>query len=195
MKKTITKLYDTYSDAVSAVSELKKIGVPESDISLITNNSDETRKYTENSHSDAGIGAVSGGVLGGAGGLLAGLGLLAIPGLGPVVTAGWLASMAVGAGVGAAAGGAAGGLLEALKENGINEDDAHVYSESVRQGGTLISAKVDEELRTQADAALNRNSYVDIETRRKTYSEAGWKGYTDRRAGFADERINDQTTM
>ena len=76
------------------------------------------------------------------GGLLAGLGLLAIPGLGPIVAAGWLAATAVGAGIGAAGGAATGSLVGALKNSGHTEEDANVYSEGVRRGGTLVSAKV-----------------------------------------------------
>jgi hypothetical protein len=65
--------------------------------------------------------------VGGAVGLLAGLGLLAIPGIGPVVAAGWLVSTAAGA----AAGGATGGLIGALTQAGVSEEDAHVYAEGV----------------------------------------------------------------
>jgi hypothetical protein len=79
-----------------------------------------------------------GGALGGGAGLLAGLGLLAIPGLGPVVAAGWLASTAVGA----AAGAAAGGIVGALVDAGVDREHAEVYSEAVRRGGTMVTARV-----------------------------------------------------
>ena len=74
----------------------------------------------------------------GTAGLLAGLGLLAIPGLGPVVAAGWLAATAVGA----AAGAATGGVVGALTEAGVSREDADSYAEGVRRGGTLVSARV-----------------------------------------------------
>ena len=76
--------------------------------------------------------------MGGTAGLPAGLGLLAIPGLGPVVAAGWLAATAVGA----AAGAATGGIVGALTEAGVSEEEAHSYAEGVRRGGTLVSARV-----------------------------------------------------
>jgi hypothetical protein len=68
--------------------------------------------------------------------LLAGLGLLA-PGLGPVVAAGWLAATAVCA----AAGAATGGIVGALTEAGVSKEDAPLYAEGVRRGGTLVSAR------------------------------------------------------
>jgi hypothetical protein len=78
--------------------------------------------------------------------LLAGLGLLAIPGLGPVVAAGWLASTALGA----VAGGAAGGLIGALTAAGVSQEDAHVSAEGIRRGGTLVTASC-----TQNNSALD----------------------------------------
>ena len=84
---------------------------------------------------DAGKGAGIGAAVGGVGGLLTGLGLMAIPGVGPVVAAGWLAATAAGAVTGAAVGGAAGGIIGGLTDAGVSEDDAHVYAEGVRRGG------------------------------------------------------------
>ena len=81
----------------------------------------------------AGIGATAGGVVG----LLTGLGLLAIPGVGPVVAAGWLVATAAGAAVG----GTAGGIIGALTQAGTSEEDAYIYAEGVRRGGTLVSAE------------------------------------------------------
>ena len=97
-------------------------------------------------------GAGAGVVLGGAGGLLAGLGLLAIPGIGPVVAGGWLLATAAGAAAGAILGGAAGGIIGALVAGGVPEADAHVYSEAIRRGGSLVTAKVTPEQIDQAKA-------------------------------------------
>ena len=99
MTVTISRLYDRYSDAQSAVRSLEAAGVPHSDISIVANNSDNWFSADKKVDRDgdgvddraegAGKGAGIGAGLGGAAGLLAGLGLLAIPGLGPVVAAGW----------------------------------------------------------------------------------------------------------
>ena len=67
--------------------------------------------------------------------------MLAVPGIGPVVGLGWLAATAVGAVTGAAVGAATGGLIGSLTEAGVSEQDAHVYAEGVRRGGTLLSVR------------------------------------------------------
>ncbi len=124
-------------------------------------------------------GASTGAVLGGLGGLLAGLGLLAIPGLGPVVAAGWLVTTVAGAGIGAAGGAATGGIVGALKNAGHSDEDANVYAEGVRRGGTLLSARVPDELATQAEAALLRYNSVDAATRGADYRAGGWTRFDD----------------
>ena len=92
----------------------------------------------------AGIGATAGGVVG----LLAGLGLLAIPGVGPVVAAGWLVATAAGAAVG----GTAGGIIGALTQAGTSQEDAYLYAEGVRCGSTLVSARVADADRARYEA-------------------------------------------
>lgn len=133
--RTVTGLFDDYGDAREAVSDLEAAGVPSDDISIVANNigdrySTDGSNAAEGAGTGAGLGAAGGGVVG----LLTGLGLMAIPGVGPVVAAGWLASTAAGAAAGAIAGGAAGGLIGALTESGVDEEDAHVYAEGVRRG-------------------------------------------------------------
>jgi hypothetical protein len=175
--KTVTGLFDTYSDASAAVSNLKSAGIPDSDISIVSNNGDGHYKEESNAAEGAGTGAGVGAVVGGAGGLLAGLGLLAIPGVGPVVAAGWLAALAVGAVGGAAVGGATGGLIGALTSSGVPEEDAHVYAEGVRRGGTLVTAKVDDTRYAEAENILKGANFVDPATRRAAYEQQGWAGF------------------
>jgi hypothetical protein len=117
----------------------------------------------------AGKGAGIGAGVGGAAGLLAGLGLLAIPGLGPVVAAGWLASTALGA----AAGAATGGVVGALTQAGISKEDAPIYAEGVRRGGTLVSARVPDVDRTRLDAVLNKSA-VNLRERSASWQKSGW---------------------
>ena len=95
--------------------------------------------------------------VGGVAGLLAGLGLLAIPGIGPVVAAGWLASTAAVA----VAGGATGGLIGALTQSGIGEQEAHAYAEGVRRGGTLVTVRVPDTDWARVEAILDRHSPMD----------------------------------
>jgi len=182
MTVTISRLYDTYPDAERAVRALEAAGVSHSDISIVANNSDSwfstdkkvdrDRDGVDDRAEAAGTGAGVGAGLGGAAGLLAGLGLLAIPGLGPVVAAGWLASTALGA----AAGAATGGIVGALTEAGVSKDDAAMYAEGVRRGGTLVTARVADADRTRLDSVLNQSA-VNLRDRSTAWQKSGWKTF------------------
>jgi hypothetical protein len=177
--KTVTGLFDDYTDANSAVNALESAGVPSGQISIVSNNADDRYKDHSGAADGAGTGAGIGAAVGGAGGLLTGLGMMAIPGVGPVVAAGWLAATAVGAVAGAVAGGAAGGLIGALTDSGVSEADAHVYAEGVRRGGTLVTAKVEDAIAPEAEAILKRSNWVDPAARRSAYAAQGWTKFDD----------------
>lgn len=197
MSQTITRLFDDYSDATTAMHELERIGVPHDDLSIMANHDDHGARSGRsgdvdaddvNEDGDVSRGVSTGAVLGGVGGLLAGLGLLAIPGLGPIVAAGWLASTAVGAGIGAAGGAATGGVVGALKEAGHTDEEAHVYSEGVRRGGTLVSARVPDHLVPEAEAVLQRNRSVDAATRGRDYRQSGWNMFDENAPAYTTEQ-------
>ena len=180
MSVVITRLFDTYEHATQAVGELEASGIPHSDISIVANNQGGAIPAGEtvedgDAGTGAGTGATIGTVLGGGAGLLAGLGMLAIPGVGPVVAAGWLIATAVGAGVGAGAG----GLLGSLVGAGVDEADAHVYAEGVRRGGSLVTARVDEGQRAAVEGVMDRFSGVDATTRGKDYRAGGWDKFDE----------------
>jgi hypothetical protein len=179
MTKTATGLFDDYSDARAAVSALEARGIPSDDISIVSNNVDERRTGDTNAAEGAGTGAGIGAAVGGVGGLLTGLGIMAIPGVGPVVAAGWLAATAAGAAAGAVAGGAAGGIIGAMTESGVPEEHAHVYAEGVRRGGTLVTARVEESLYAEAEAVLRQSNWVDPVERRAAYTEQGWTRFDE----------------
>ncbi|RZM17722.1 MAG: hypothetical protein EOP67_62010, partial [Sphingomonas sp.] len=93
MTKTVTRLFDDYADATAAMHDLERLGVPHDAISIVANNADgahgdgSTTLGDVDDHGDVSRGVSTGAAVGGVGGLLAGLGLLAIPGLGPIVAA------------------------------------------------------------------------------------------------------------
>lgn len=200
MTATISRLYDSYSDAKRAVGDLEAAGVPHSDISIVANNSDSWYSNDKKVDRDgdgvddraegAGTGAGVGAGLGGAAGLLAGLGLLAIPGLGPVVAAGWLAATAVGA----AAGAATGGVIGALTQAGVSKEDAEVYAEGVRRGGTLVSARVADADRARLDGLLNRSA-VDLQTRRSAWQKSGWKSYDPAAKAYSADEVRKERSL
>lgn len=167
--QSYSRVYDSYSQAERVVRDLEAAGVPSADISLIANRHVSDRYADAEAASGTASGAGIGAAMGGGAGLLAGLGLLAIPGLGPVVAVGWFAATAVGA----VAGSAAGGLIGALVDAGTSEDDAHVYSESVRRGGTLVTVRTDKPAPLIQDI-LDRHQPIDPDSRRREFEEAGW---------------------
>ena len=176
MTRTISALFDTYADAAAAVDDLETMGVPSSDISIVGHGHDgPAQGKPEIIARDAGAGVGIGATLGGIGGLLAGLGMIAIPGIGPVLAAGGLASMITGAVGGAVVGGAAGGLVGALTDAGVPEDEAHLYAEGVRRGGTLVTAKVNDG-DDEADQILHRRA-TDIRARGVDYQAGGWSRF------------------
>lgn len=172
--RTLTALYDRYDDAAAAVTKLEAAGVPHADISLVSNKSDTATDgaghTSEHAATGTGAGATLGTILGGGAGLLAGLGLMAIPGVGPVVAAGWLVATLTGAGIGAAAGGLAGSLAGA----GVSERDAHVYSEGVRRGGSLLTVRTDEVRSDAVERILDEHGAVDMDERAEGWQREGW---------------------
>lgn len=205
---TITRLFDHHIDALAAISDLEAAGIGQANISIVSNNADnwhDGHSHPEQADSGpladptgagessvasgAGKGAATGGAVGAGAGVLAGLGMLAIPGLGPVVAAGWLASTALGAVIGAAAGGAAGGLLGALKNAGHAEEDAHVYAEGVRRGGTLVSVKADDDDEGAIGAILDGQRGFDAGERGKAYRDAGWSRFDPDASPYSADAI------
>jgi hypothetical protein len=131
-----------------------------------TNSADDTVTTGEGAAKGAGIGAA----LGGLGGVLMGLGLLAIPGVGPALAAGALVSGLVGAGIGGVAGGVSGALVNA----GVTAEDAEYYSEGVRRGGHLVVVTTDDERAMSAQDILNRHNPVNVRERSEQWRQEGW---------------------
>jgi len=152
--RMIAHSYDTYDHAVRVVHALEAAGVPHDDISLMSGDKDRTVATgvagDTATATGTGTGATLGTVLGGGAGLLAGLGSLAIPGVGPIVAAGWLIATLTGAGVGAAAG----GLLGSLTGAGVDEADAKGYADHVGRGGTLVTVRASDQDAAQVEHIL-----------------------------------------
>jgi len=205
MSDTIVRAFDHPSDALRAVQRVEALGVDHNDVSIVANNRegwydatgvhhDRLRKKDDDLDGKddraegAGDGAVTGGVLGGGAGLLAGLGMLAIPGLGPIVAAGWLASTAAGAAAGALAGGVVGGVLGALTHEGVDKKDAEVYAETVRRGGAVVVVRKPGDRRREIEQALSDYS-TDATVRGDDYRSGGWAGYDPAGPEFDQDQI------
>ena len=137
-------IYKTTMQAEDAAARLSSAGFSNEDISVLVPDNQGSRRefaHEKNTKAPEGTtgGALAGGALGGTLGLLAGLGALAIPGVGPLIAAGPI----VGALAGAGAGGAVGSLVGALVGMGIPEYEAKRYEGRVKDGGVLLSVHCD----------------------------------------------------
>jgi len=92
------------------------------------------------------------------------------------------------AGEGAATG-AAGGIIGSMTSAGVDENDAHIYAEGVRRGGTLVSARVEDDQVDIARSVIDDNAPVDLNTRRAMYREEGWQGFDENSADFTEEEL------
>jgi hypothetical protein len=136
-------IYKTRTSAEAAVDELISAGFPSADVSVLFPDVQSTKEVGHQKSTKAPEGATTGvaagGAVGGTLGLLAGIGALAIPGLGPFIAAGPI----MGALAGAGAGGAVGGIVGALVGMGIPEYEAKRYEGHVKNGGILLSVHCD----------------------------------------------------
>ena len=158
-------LYATPGLAENAVDHLLAAGFRNSDISVLLPDDESTRAFAHQKNTKApegtATGVAAGGVIGGTLGLLAGIGVLAIPGVGPLIAAGPI--MATLAGLGA--GGAVGGVVGALVGMGIPEYEAKRYEGAVKNGGTLLSVHCDtSDQVSAAKDALKETGAKDIST-------------------------------
>lgn len=166
MTKTVIGTYEDMQTASAVVNDLVNANFDRNNISIIAENADDRHSsYVSQGGSqqgmgdDVGKGAGVGAALGGVGGLLVGLGALAIPGVGPFVAAGPIAAALAGAGIGAVTG----GVIGALVDLGIPEEEAQIYSESIRHGNVLVAAQVPDTQVSQAARIMERAGLVDID--------------------------------
>ncbi len=141
-RSTVAGLFADRSHAQQAISDLKAAGFGEDQIGVAMRDRNEQGQLADESGvhgTHAGSGAATGGVVGGVLGLLVGVGALAIPGIGPVITAGVLAH-AIGAGAaGVAIGVVGGGIVGALIGLGIPEHEARHFETGFNAGGALVT--------------------------------------------------------
>ena len=165
MSHTVAGVFDEPRHAEMALNELKDAGFRPDQVSVVAKDTRETQAMVEGSDmagaetSGAAAGAFLGGITGGIVGWLVGIGALAIPGIGPIVAAGALATTLGGAAVGAVAG----GLIGALVGAGIPEEDARSYETHVKEGRILITAQaMNAQQAGRAREAFDRHGGTDV---------------------------------
>lgn len=161
-RKHYVGVFDERNDAELAARDLREKGFKDDQIGYAWRDDagkthTEGNKAGEMAASGAGTGVVLGGIIG------AGAALL-IPGIGPVVSGGLLASALAGAATGAVAGGVAGGISGALVGLGIPEDEAKYYDQQFREGRTLMTVRADDRYNDASDIIRRRRGF-DYETR------------------------------
>jgi hypothetical protein len=162
-KTAVFGLYPSPGAAEGAVNVFVQAGFSNDAISVLLPDNQGTKDFAHEKHTKAPEGATTGvttgGIVGGTLGLLAGIGALAIPGLGPFIAAGPI--MATFAGLGA--GGAVGGLIGALAGMGVPEYEAKRYEGHLKKGGVLLSVHCDTaDQITRAKGILTGTGAVDI---------------------------------
>uniref|UniRef100_A0A0C1RPJ3 Signal transduction histidine kinase LytS n=1 Tax=Tolypothrix bouteillei VB521301 TaxID=1479485 RepID=A0A0C1RPJ3_9CYAN len=162
-RKRAVGTFSSREEAEAALNDLRSSGFNMDRVSILAKKSEHNDQIAgadvkdrgdDEAQEGAGIGAVAGTVLGGLGGLLVGLEALIIPGVGPFLAAGTIATTLAGAGIGAAAG----SLVGALTGAGIPEEDARAYSDRISQGDYLVMIEGTEDEINRAGSILrNRN--------------------------------------
>ena len=160
-KKAVFGIYATVASADAATDSLVKSGFSAADVSaLLPENlgskpiaTEKNTKAPEGAATGAGSGAVLGGTLG----LLAGIGALAIPGVGPLIAAGPIMAALAGMGVG----GAVGGLTGALIGMGIPEYEAKRYEGRLKKGGILLSVHCDTSEEINRAKEIMKNTHAE----------------------------------
>jgi len=164
-RRTAAGLFAQQEDLERALHDLRASGFTPEQVSLVARDKGVTREVVETTGmgvgEGAGVGAVAGGITGGLLGWLVGIGALAIPGIGPILAAGALATTLGGAAIGAAAG----GLVGALVDLGIPEEEATLYQEGVSQGGMLLTVHANSDAQLyDANEIMRRNSGTEVRT-------------------------------
>lgn len=206
MLTTVCRLYDSYADANRVVLGLKAAGIAIAETSVISNNSDSWYRagqpanavalQKQGASGDAAAsgkfeGAVVGVAIGATAATAASLvTMLALPGVGAVVGAGWLAALLGGLAIG----GATGGLLGALTNAGIGEEDAHVFVEGVRRGGTLIAARLSPTEVTRVEAMMNQSA-VKLVERCDLYRKTGWQAFDPAAMPYTADQVRSERAL
>jgi len=176
-------IFSTYSQAEKAVDALVSEGFRTDDISVLAPDQQTSKEFAAEKNTKApegtAVGATTGGALGGTLGLLAGIGALAIPGVGPFIAAGPIMGALAGVGVGAATG----GLVGALVGMGIPEYEAKRYEGRVKEGGILVSVHCDNsDWTSKAKDTLTRYGAQDV-------SSAGEKAANSSASDHVDDEV------
>jgi uncharacterized membrane protein len=156
MKSRVASIFNTHAQALAAIDELRMLGVPNSHISVVTRHTEHATFAEQATTADVSDAAGKGLAAGVGAGVVFGLASIVIPGVGPFIAAGALASLlgVTGAAVatGAAVGAGAGAIAGALTQVGYNERDAKLYADRIEQGHVFLVVDADDSVKMTHDA-------------------------------------------
>ena len=179
MKRSVFGILRSREDAENVVERLKESGFSSGDISILFPDTSGTRDFAHEHATKAPEGAATGGttgfVIGGVLGWLAGIGSLAIPGLGPFIAAGPIMAALSGAAVGTAIGGIAGALIGM----GIPEYEAKRYETKIKEGNILVSVHVEDGEIDRAKEILKHANAEDVASSGEAAVPENWQARTD----------------
>jgi hypothetical protein len=186
--KTVTAMFETEEAAGRAAEALENEGFAREQIGIIAGYElSEPEKYvsaTENTEAKVMGGVGKGLALGGGLGAVAGtVSALLIPGVGPLMIGGALATTFLGAGLGGAVGGVAGGLMKA----GVDESDARLFESALRHGGVVLTVHTDQAHARKAVDILDASGALDMDEHLLGHSDHG----VDRVEGSTNNRVSD----
>ncbi len=171
--KTVVGMFENSKDLNDAITELMRQGFSKPEISVLARK--EVIKETGvDVVTGAELGAITGGVAGGVAGLLLGLGVLVVPGIGPIVAAGEFLTWVGATLLGATAGAIGGGLIGSLTALGLPEHEAHVFAEGVKRGNILLVVRTTDDRASIASDVMRQFHGLDVDAQRQKLETTGW---------------------
>lgn len=169
----VVALFETRTDAERAIASLEGMGYDASSVGYLNrHHDDETGKHEEMSEGAKGAagGAAGGAAVGAGAGLLASAGMLAIPGIGPFLAAGTLASTLGAAAAGAAGGAAIGGAAGAVFGDDDDDEKSTYYRTGVDEGGSLVTVDLPDRDTTAVSSMLREMNAKNVDV----HDDSGW---------------------
>lgn len=174
--RNIVGMFSTLPEAKALVHALNHAGVARQSISIIAGNEaehhEEFLKKSKSLSTSTGDAALSSASTGGGVGLLAGLTVILIPGVGPIIAGGVLATLLTTAGIGATFG----GLIGAFAQMGLPHERAPLFAEAVKRGKVVVLAQVPEEKEEEITSIFRGFGASDIQDSVDTWRSEGWSG-------------------
>ena len=186
--KTVIALFEFEDEATRAADKLVGDGFPRDQIEIITGHElSRPEEHVNASDEDTGklMGAVGKGLAfgGGLGALAGGVSSLLVPGIGPLVLTGALATTFIGAGLGASVG----GVMATLMKAGVDESEARLFESALRHGGVVLTLLTDEARARRAVEILDGSGALDMDEHRLVPGDRG----VDQVEGSANNRTSD----